>query len=102
MLLCYWLSYKYWGYPGCVCASYHQLARCLWNRFVEHMLYAYEVGQVYKGMLSTNRLTTNAFDSSTIEINMLRIYEIDFASGILKYEFSLSKTHFLNSPSDPN
>ncbi|KAH0902838.1 hypothetical protein HID58_042341 [Brassica napus] len=53
---CYWLSYKYWGYPGCVCASYHQLARCLWNRFAEQMLYAYKVGQVYKGMLSTNRL----------------------------------------------
>lgn len=89
--------------------SYHQLARCLWNRFAEQMLYAYKVGQVYKGMLSTNRLvyiyiyynvilihfiicfffpgqvqTTNAFDSSTIEINMLRIYEIDFASGIFE------------------
>ena len=36
--------------------SYHQLARCLWNRFAEQMLYAYKVGQVYKGMLSTNRL----------------------------------------------
>ncbi|WZZ61658.1 hypothetical protein YC2023_061765 [Brassica napus] len=55
--------------------NYHQLARCLWNRFAEQMLYAYKVGQVQ---------TTNAFDSSTIEINMLRIYEIDFASGIFE------------------
>ncbi|KAH0870163.1 hypothetical protein HID58_077185, partial [Brassica napus] len=58
----------------------HHIACCLWGQFAEHMLYAYKVAQVNKNFLCLLRFAkinvykgqvqiTNAFDSSTIEIN---------------------------------
>ncbi|XP_056866953.1 replication protein A 70 kDa DNA-binding subunit C-like isoform X2 [Raphanus sativus] len=58
----------------------HQIACCLWGRFAEHVYYAYKVGQLNKNFLCLLRFAkinvykgqvqiTNAFETSTLEIN---------------------------------
>ncbi|KAH0874106.1 hypothetical protein HID58_071468 [Brassica napus] len=58
----------------------HQIACCLWGRYAEQILYTYKVGQVNKNFLCLLRFAkinvykgqvqiTNAFDTSTLEIN---------------------------------
>ncbi|WZY77006.1 hypothetical protein YC2023_023390 [Brassica napus] len=58
----------------------HQIACCLWGRYAEQLLYTYKVGQVNKNFLCLLRFAkinfykgqvqiTNAFDTSTLEIN---------------------------------
>ncbi|KAH0897120.1 hypothetical protein HID58_046688 [Brassica napus] len=58
----------------------HQIACCLWGRYAEQLLYTYKVGQVNKNFFCLLRFAkinvykgqvqiTNAFDTSTLEIN---------------------------------
>uniref|UniRef100_A0A0D3BLK6 DUF223 domain-containing protein n=1 Tax=Brassica oleracea var. oleracea TaxID=109376 RepID=A0A0D3BLK6_BRAOL len=79
----------------------HQIACCLWGRFAEHMLYAYKVAQVNKNFLCLLRFAkinvykgqvqiTNAFDSSTIEINPPGFDVQDYLQVLPKNELALT------------
>ncbi|KAH0868032.1 hypothetical protein HID58_075054 [Brassica napus] len=79
----------------------HQIACCLWGRFAEHMLYAYKVAQVNKNFLFLLRFAkinvykgqvqiTNAFDSSTIEINPPGFDVQDYRQVLPKNELALT------------
>ncbi|WZZ47071.1 hypothetical protein YC2023_043330 [Brassica napus] len=79
----------------------HQIACCLWGRFAEHMLYAYKVAQANKNFLCLLRFAkinvykgqvqiTNAFDSSTIEINPPGFDVQDYLQVLPKNELALT------------
>ncbi|XP_013608306.1 PREDICTED: uncharacterized protein LOC106315082 [Brassica oleracea var. oleracea] len=79
----------------------HQIACCLWGQFAEHMLYAYKVAQVNKNFLCLLRFAkinvykgqvqiTNAFDSSTIEINPPGFDVQDYLQVLPKNELALT------------
>ncbi|KAF3550619.1 hypothetical protein DY000_02010046 [Brassica cretica] len=79
----------------------HQIACCLWGRFDEHMLYAYKVAQVNKNFLCLLRFAkinvykgqvqiTNAFDSSTVEINLPGFDVQDYLQVLPKNELALT------------
>ncbi|WZY86541.1 hypothetical protein YC2023_032925 [Brassica napus] len=79
----------------------HQIACCLWGRFAEHMLYAYKVAQVNKNFLCLLRFAkinvykgqvqvTNAFDSSTVEINPPGFDVQDYLQVLPRNELALT------------